>query len=287
MGDDVYVLLLGATTGAYALARSFAEDYAVPVTVMDEQVDAAFEKSNFVREVRRVPGIMYPALLHRALSDFYEAHSGRSLLLLPLTAAYAKAVLAEREFYERMFLLPQKTPFCEGTASGTPEALLLAYRGREGALTTAYGRVVARDEDGSPLALVTAPTPVALLEKLTQTESGFALYAVDEKGNPSSYLPEGAVSPFCALASAQDTSLAEWVLFDYVLCREVKNECADAQAVFSLLPYRAWRKRVIDKEKKTVAALRKKHLHLTLFTLKNERKSPFARARLRRFYRGI
>ena len=92
MENDVFVLLLGANAGAYALASAFAE-YGIFVAVMDEEIPAALGASRFVCETRRVPGIAYRGIFMRALSDFYEAHAGRSLLLLPMTKAYAEAVL--------------------------------------------------------------------------------------------------------------------------------------------------------------------------------------------------
>ena len=81
MENDVIVLLLGATEGAYALAATFGGEYSIPVAVMDEKIPDAFEASAFIKETRDVPGISYRGIFMRALSDFYEAHAGKSLLL--------------------------------------------------------------------------------------------------------------------------------------------------------------------------------------------------------------
>lgn len=281
MDTDVIVLLLGANEGAYALAASFAE-YGIPAVLMDEEIPEIFERSAFFVEMRRVPGIGYRGLFLRALSDFYEKYAGKSLILIPTTEEYTARTLAERETLDRMYLLPQKSCLSLTAANEDTEGLLFLYTGREGKERFFYGRVVARTDRGEPIAVVTEPLPrsVSVLPKLEA--QGFALYAVSDAGECSPCGGSGALSPLVAFPSASDTSLAEWILNDHVLCEE-GEEHAVSTAVFSLLPYRHLKPFLLPSAEKQVRALRRARLFLTLYPHRAERKNPFFRRAITRF----
>lgn len=285
MNEDVIVLLLGASEGAYALAASFAE-YGVPAVLMDEEIPEIFEASALFAEIRRVPGMEYRGLLLRALSDFYEKYAGKSLLLLPTTEAYATRLLAEREALERMYLLPQKLssklsskPF---SFDGAVAGVLLAYVGGTGKCRTIYGRVVASTDAGEPIAVITEPKPIWVQAPPAPEAQGFLLYAVSEKGECYPYENGGALSPLIAFPSASDTSVAEWILNDSVLC-EKTEEADTASAVFSLLSYRRLKPFLHPDSEEEVRALRRSRLFLSLYPSRSERKGLFFRRALTHF----
>ncbi len=287
MDTDVIVLLLGANEGAYALAASFAE-YGVPSVLMDEEIPEIFERSGLFAETRRVPGIGYRGLLLRALSDFYEKYAGKSLILIPTTEEYTARTLAEEATLARMYLLPQKGWEPAVTPEGTAEGFLLVYVGRTGKCRGLYGRTVARTDGGEPLALFVALFADCTTVYPPKTTPGFALYAVTDRGEVLPYDLGGALSPLVAFPSALDTSVAEWILNDYVSCvesgeNEQREQGVTLDAVFSLLPYRRVAPHVFPEEREGVRSLRRSRLFLTLYPHRAERKNPFFRRALTRF----
>ena len=283
MENDVFVLLLGANAGAYALGASFAE-YGIPVTLMDEAIPSTLSASKFICDVRSVPGIGYRGLLLRALSDFYEAHAGKSILLLPTTGAYTERVLAEREVLERMFLLPNKKWQKGEPLSPAPDALLLAYVGRTGALRTVYGEVAASNAYGEPLALITKATPPSLLAEIPCDTPHFALYAVKNAALGTAVTDEDALSPLVAFASAADLSLAEWMLTDYISCEPIGADGETPSGLFTLFSYGKTKKHLSPSRAEQAKALRRRHLFISLFAGRNETKHPCRRLVLKRFY---
>lgn len=283
MENDVFLLLLGTGEGAYALASLFGGEYGIPVCVMDADVPDAFAASAFVTETRTVSGIAYRGIFLRALSDFYEAHAGKRLLLIPTTEVYTDRVLAEKDELERMFLLPQKKSLKTKKVTFVPHALLLLYVGREGSICTVYGEVAARSETGDALAIITKPTPKELLDKLPNDTPHFALYAV---GGDGECLPASEeYFPYLAFPSAADLSLAEWILTDYITCEAVGADGSAPSGLFMLFPYRKIKKHLLPSLQKEAKLLRRKHLSLSLYPARGETGRPLRRARLKRFYR--
>lgn len=283
MRNDVIVLLLGATEGAYALAVTFSGDYGIPVCVMDREIPAAFSASAFVGQTHRVFGIEYSALFLRALSDFYEAHAGKSILLLPMTEEYTARVLAAQETLARMFLLPQKKCPDHQTPHFIPTAFLLLYVGRMGEARTVYGEVAARTQDGEPLALITKPTPEGLASRLSCDTPHFALYAVGSKGE--CVAAREGYAPLLAFPSASDLSLAEWLLADYVTCDSIGWDGDVPSGLFTLFSYKRIKGYLLSAHSKEAKALRKQHLSVTLYPSRGETRAPARRLCLHRFYR--
>lgn len=285
MKNEVVVLLLGANEGAYALASAFGGEYDIPTFVMDESIPNAFEASAFVKGTLSVPGIAYRGLLLRALSDFYEAHTAKSLLLIPTTAEYVARVLEEREVLERMFLLPLKKCADFENLCFAPNALLLFYVGRKGSVRTVYGEVAARTDAGKPLAVITKPTPKALLSQLSTDVPHFSLYAVNEEGRCIPFGEDGALSPFVFFPSAADLSLAEWILDDYVTCEDVGEDGDTPEGVFTLFGFCKTKKHLLPMKKTLARQHRRRGLSLSLYPARYETRRPFARRHLCRFYR--
>ena len=284
MENDVFVLLLGANTGAYALAFAFAE-YGIPVTVMDEKIAPAFPASRFVCETRTVPGITYDGILMRALSDFYEAHAGKSLILLPTTEAYTERVLVNRGVLEKMFLLPNKKWQKAEKKDFFSTGILLAYVGRTGALCTVYAAAAARNEEGEPLALITKETPPALLSSIPTDVPHIALYAVGEHGELAVLGENDAFSPLLAFSSAADLSVAEWILTDYVTCDPIPTDGDTPRGLFTLFPLRKTKPYLLPEYRTPTFALARRGLSVALFSGKGETKHPCRRLILNRFYR--
>ena len=138
-----------------------------------------------------------------------------------------------------------------------------------------------------PLAVVTEAPPENL-SPFHMEEAGFSMLGVDENGRCTPFFSEDALTAFCALASAQDTSLAEWMLNDYVLCLPFEEEQkGSTHAIFSLFPYRKIKKRILPSERERVSYFKKRGLFCALFSLKHEAKSPRRIWHLERFYRQI
>lgn len=288
MNEDVIVLLLGATEGAYALAASFAE-YGVRCAVMDETVHTVFDRSALVGEVWRVPGISYRGILLRALNDFYEKYAGKCLCLLPTTEDYAERLLAEQQTLETMYILPQKH-IRKGTAlPSSTVGLLLSYVGASGRARTCYGEIVARTETereaGAPLAVVTAPVPPSLFGRIATAKPHFALYAVTKDGTLSPYTEDGALSPLIAFPSAADTSLAEWILADYVLCGGEEETAGEEtpEALYALSTYQGIKPYLLAHACERVEMLHQSRLFLSLYRHPEEKKNPIFRLRLHRY----
>ena len=282
MENDVFVLLLGANAGAYALAATFAGEYGVPVAVMDERIPSVLGRSAFVSEVRTVPGIGYRGILMRALSDFYAAHAGKSLLLIPTTEVLAEAVQDERELLARMFLLPQKNVEKTNKIPFVPTGVLLSYVSREGSSLALYGRVVARNEQGMPLALLTEDAPADVLVGVREKTPSLTLYAVSADGHLAPFSDGGALSPFCLFPSATDASVAEWMLSDYVPCI-TPEPCTVKTAVFSLCSWRRLLPYALPEERERLRALKRKRLFLSLTAPHGEKRNLIYRRALRRF----
>lgn len=285
MESDIFVLLLGACEGAYALAASFRGEYGIPVVLIDEEIPDAYHASRFFTECRAVTGIGYTGLFRRALSDFYEAHAGKSLILLPMTEKYAERVIAEREMLEKMYLLPQKEVPVLKTPQAPVSALLLSYTRSDGARRLSYARVCAQNEKNEPLAVITADAPQALLDALPPSNGGIALYGVCENNALSPMGDGGALSPFCDFPSAADTSLAEWIISDYVFCHAANDPESAPTALFSPYPLRKTEKYLQAAEKENFKSLRRHRLFITLSPPRGETRRPRLRLILRRFYR--
>lgn len=285
MKNEVVVLLLGANEGAYALASAFGGEYDIPTFVMDESIPNAFDASAFVKGTLSVPGIAYRGLFLRALSDFYEAHTGKSLLLIPTTAEYTARVVEEREVLERMFLLPMKKCANFKDLCFAPDALLLFYVGRKGSVRTVYGSVAARTDAGKPLAVITKPTPKALLSQLAADVPHFSLYAVSEDGRCIPFGEDGALSPFVFFPSAADLSLAEWLLDDYVTCEDVGEDGDTPEGVFTLFNFGKTKKYLLSTKKTLTRQLCRRGLSLSLYPARYETRRPIRRLCLGRFYR--
>lgn len=283
MENDVIVLLLGANEGAYALASCFRGDYGIPVCVMDEAIPPAFCASAFVAETRTVSGLSYRGLLLRALSDFYEAHAGKSILLIPTTADYTRRVLKQEDTLARMFLLPQKKCVEYDKIDFDPIAILLLYIGRAGNIHTVYGEIAAVSETGEPLAVITKPTPKSLLSSLPTDTPHFALYLVGEDGEccPAEEKHAG----FLAFPSAADRSICEWLLSDYVTCEAPEEDDDTPTGIFTLYSYRSTKKYFLAPYQTLARGLKRARLTLSLYPARGETRRPFARRHLFRFYR--
>lgn len=241
MENDVFVLILGATEGAYALAHAFFHDYGIRPTVIDG--DAPFYiKESVVLRYESVPGAEDGRMLLLAAERFYERHSGKSLLLLPVKEEYAAITEANREHLETMFFMPR---IHRGDA--TPKdacGLLFAYRSTEGETRTAYGRVAARGGDGRPTVLLAGKSPLTnLIDLSAMREGSIALFVENDDG---CFAPvHEPLSAHLFFLTAADVSLPEHLVNDYVLCAALPDEDR-VSGMFSLFPYRWVKKRVFS-----------------------------------------
>lgn len=270
MKSDVCLLVLGACEGAYALAASFAGELGVPVTLMDEQITASLAASALLSP-SRVPGLTLDGIFLRALSDFYAAHAASRCMLIPAKDIYAEMTEKHAEYLSRMFLLPHTLRLPDTPPPQRPEGLLLVYGGREEeTVRTVYGRTVVCAEDGSPISLVTEDVPARLLSALPPHARGLSLFAVKD-GALFPYAERGALAPQIALSEAMDASVAEWILYDWLLCEEPPDVKEGGHALFTLYPYGWLRRSVREEEKKTVGRLRARRLVFTLFSRRYEK----------------
>lgn len=282
MDRDVFVLLLGATDAAYALGAAFAGDMGISVTVMDEELPDAFFRSAFLTPCR-TPGLSLSGILRRALSDFYEKHASHRCILIPTTEVYASLLRAEESFFSKMYLLPHLLSMkCENIPVDT-DALLLVYTGREGERRVVYGTVAAKTPDGAPLAVLTEDAPASILSRLPDGERGLALFALSA-GKLLPCAEDGALSPLFYFISAADASVAEWIVFDYVLCEPLPPVRENARALFSLFPFGKIKRYLLPHARECAHRFHARRLESVLFSLRYERKSLPAVLCLRRFY---
>ena len=238
MENDVFVLILGATEGAYALAHAFFHDYGIRPTVVDEDAPFYIKESTALR-YERVPGLGNARMLLLAAERFYEKHSGKSLFLLPVKEVYAAMTEAHRDHLETMFFLPR---LHRGDATAKDaRALLFAYRGTEGETRTAYGRVAARDGEGRPTVLLAGERPTVDLTSMP--EGSIALFAEDADGCLAPV--REPLSALLFFLTAADVSLPEHLINDYVLCEALPKE-EWVSGMFSLYPYRWVKKQVFS-----------------------------------------
>lgn len=274
MENDVFVLILGATEGAYALAHAFFHDYGIRPTVVDE--DAPFYiKESAALTYERVPALGDTRMFLLAAERFYERHSGRSLFLFPVKEAYAAITEAHRERLETMFFLPR---IYRGDAAPKDAcSLLFAYLGTEGEKRTVYGQVAACDGEGMPTVALAKESPDIDLSAMPG--GSIALFAGDADGH---FAP--LREPLCALLfflTAADVSLPEHVINDYVLC-EPLPKAERVSGLFSLYPYRWVKKQVFSHLRAEADRRAARNMATALFAPAREKGLRF-RLRLARF----
>ncbi len=263
MENDVFVLILGATDGAYALAHTFFHDYGIRPTVIDTAAPS-FITDSVSLSFERVPGLDTARMLLLAAERFYERHSGKSLFLFATKAEYADTLDAHRAHLEKMFFVP-RTLRGEGSLSGA-RGLLFAYRTTEGEMRTAYGQTAAWLADGTPSVLL-ARAPLALNEDAIEKGS-FALFAEDENENFTAV--RDPLSSALFFLTAADVSLPELLVTDYVLCEGLPPEEWVA-GLYSLCPYRLLKKRVLPPLRAETDKRYARRLATTLFFGKREK----------------
>ncbi|MBO7171050.1 MAG: hypothetical protein J6W28_07735, partial [Clostridia bacterium] len=237
MENDVFVLIFGATDGAYALAHAFFHDYGIRPTVVDE--DAPF----YIREsaaltYERVTGLADGRMLLLTAERFYEKHSGKSLFLIAAREEYAAVAEADRARLETMFFIPRLHR--GNVALKNAKGLLFAYRSAERESCVAYGRVAAYDGEGLPTVVLAEDAPKT--DAFDLPTRGVALLAEGEDGR---FAPVG--EPICShlfFLTAADVSLPELLINDYVLCEALPKE-ETVRGAFSLYPYQRLKSRVL------------------------------------------
>lgn len=263
MENDVFVLILGANEGAYALSHAFFHDYGIRPTVMDASAPA-FITDSVALSYERVPGLDGDRMLLLAVERFYERHSGKSLFLLSADEAYAAVVEAHRAHLEKMFFVP-RTVRGEGSLANA-RALLFAYRATAGEVRTAYGTVAARDGEGIPTVLLSQDPP--LMDTDTLPVGSLALFAEDENGCLAP-VREPVCAPLFFLTAA-DASLPEWLITDYVLCEALPKE-ERVSGLYSLCPYRLLKKRVSSPQRAEADRRYARKMATALFSPKREK----------------
>lgn len=262
MENDVFVLILGANEGAYALSHAFFHDYGIRPTVTDTAAPA-FITDSVALAFEKVPGLDTERMLLLAVERFYERHSGKALFLLPTDARYAAVIEANRDHLEKMFFVPRITR--GGAAVKNARALLFAYRSTADEVRAVYGRVAAVDGEGTPTVLL-AGTPPCLEEAILEKGS-FALLAEDDNGVLAP-VAEPLCAPFFFLTAA-DASLPEWLITDYVLCERLPAE-EQVMGLYSLCPYRMLKKRVWPQMRRDADLRYGRKMATALFSPKRE-----------------
>ena len=265
MENDVFVLILGATDGAYALSHAFFHDYGIRPTVMDETAPALVLHSSALY-FEKVPGMGHPRMLLLAIERFYERHSGKPIFLLAAKREYLAVLEDNRDLLERMFFLPRLTAGERETAY--PKGLLAVYRSTEGSTRSLYGRVAAWNEKGQPTVVLTEENKVNCQELLTENGS-IRLFAETKEGG---LLPfADPLSPLLFFLTAADLSLPEWLLTDYLLCDMKGEEAPEIYGMFSLFAYRRLRKRVMPALLPEADSCYRRHEATALFLPRKEK----------------
>ena len=275
MENDVFVLILGANEGAYALAHAFYHDYGIRPTVMDVSAPV-FIKDSVALHYEQVAGLEDDRMLLLVIERFYERHSGKSLFLLPVKPCYERVMEANRPFLEKMFFLPHLTR--GGASLNGARALLFAYCSTEGQVRTAYAKAAAWDGEGVPTVLL-AQAPPGLQTDGLQLGS-LSLFAEDANGCLA--LVKEPLSAVSFFITAADVSLPEWLITDYVLCEDMPAE-EHVSGMYSLCPYRLLKHRVVSTMRAEADRRFFRGMATSLFLPKREARRCFLRyARLAR-----
>ncbi len=278
MENDVFVLILGATDGAYALAHAFFHDYGIRPTVMDEAASALLLRS-VALTFEKVPGMAMSRMLLLAAERFYERHSGKPIFLLAAKKEYLSVVEENRETLEKMFFLPRLT--AGDIPVAYPKGLLAVYRSTEGYGRSLYGKAAAWDEKGMPL-LVLVEKKREKCQELLAKNGSIGLFAETEEGK---FLPvDDPLSPLLFFLTAADVSLPEWLLADYLLCDMKEEADSEIYGMFSLFAYRRLRKKVISEALSEADSRYRRHEATALYLPKRE-KGLFRRFRYRTIVR--
>ncbi len=275
MQNDIFPIFLGATDGAYALARAFYHDYGIRPVVLDETVPPLFFHTACVGG-KRVKNFSHAPIFYRVLDDFYEEKRGKNLLLIPMTETYIELVREREERLSQMFLLPHLPRSLGQEVCGYPSALVFLYRAASGECRMVYGCLAAKAGNGTPLAVVVRPVPVAVRETLSllskELSRGCYLFSLSEQNGELSLVSHSSdFSPFLLLAMANDVSIPELFLRETVFCEPLPEADEELKGVFSLLPYRKTKKHIFQPLRKECACLRRRGAFLPLYSMKNDR----------------
>lgn len=276
MQNDILPVILGASEGAYALARSFHHDYGIRPLVLDEAPSPLFLHSDAARFCS-VAHLASPHILYRVLTDFYEEDKRKCYLLIPATSHYLACVREREAWLSTMFLMPHLPSLESGEVLRDPIAALFLYRSAEGDCILAYADVIAKTETQAPVTLLAAACPdeieAAVLEAAKSLSRGCYLFYLDrdEEDGLSLVMAEEPLSPLMSLTLAHDISIPELFLREVVLCEPIEPPSGALYGAFSLFPYRKV-KRLLSKEGKKECRRHAKCGNLiSLYTLKNER----------------
>ncbi len=287
MKNDILPILLGATDGAYALARAFYHDYGICPLVLDESPSPLFEATACARLwVRK--NLARPHILYRVLEDIYEETKGKSLVLLPMTEAFTERLREREAWLSAMFLLPHMPTALSREECGSPDAILFLYRAADGECRTVLGEVAACSH-GTPIAAFARPVTRELSAAVQAFAEGLSRGAylfylgTDGDGEPSLLSQGSDFSPLCALTLANDVSIPELMISECVLCDPLPEPDGELLGVFSLFPRRQTQKYLSSEGKKECRARRRRFV--SLYSLSGDRFSLALWRVFRSFYR--
>ena len=267
MKQDVLPVILGATSGAYALSHAFFHDYGIVPLVLDEEIPPLFSHT-FCAYADEIKNLQRPHILYRVLEDIASKAQGKSLILIPANAHFLSLVEENAEVLERSFLMPHLPTLAENAPPADTVALTLLYRAKSGKCRTVFARVLAKAPSGEITALEAANIPKELNEKIEREAQslrrGISLFVIDREGRLHR---DTAVLPhLLAFSAAKDASFPEWMIAETVLCTPLPETQPSLSGAFTLFPYRKTKRFLSRAQRKGLRGVQK----CALYTFKVE-----------------
>lgn len=293
---DIGVLLLGASVGSYAVARSFYADFDIRPCVMDRSLPPFFSLSAFL-SAQRLPGQgdVPDALLLRILEDYITDKERRGVkrsLLLPTASWALPFIQRQRASLERLFILPYEGTECLPvwqTPEGSPVGALSIYADGKGNAMAVYAERVGLLENGLPLAFLTKegvpPALVGDVDRVAGCGARGIFYAdVYQKGDrlcPGALCEDLSAPAF--FADGADVSFAELLLRQYIAVSTLPKVQA-YPGLYRIAPFSAVRRRLAGTEQeKEFLSLHARGWEIGLLDGKGEKRDPRALAARRAY----
>ncbi len=267
MKQDVLPVILGATSGAYALSHAFFHDYGIIPLVLDEEIPPLFSHT-FCAYADEIKNLRKGHILYRVLEDIASKAQGKSLILIPADAHFLSLVEENAKVLEKSFLLPHMPTPSSDMLPCNAVSLVLLYRAKNGECRTVFAHILAKAPSGEIAVLRAQNIPTDIRESVVREAKalrrGIYLFFIDREGRL--YRDSTVLSHLIAFCAAKDASLPEWLIAETVLCTPLPETQSVLSGAFTLFPYRKSKRFLSGAQKKSLRGVEK----CVLYSFKEE-----------------